>query len=204
MAVAGLSTASLGLVTSGISKRKASICQAVETSSWSRVRREGTIDTSSRSYPRRAKRLRPISTLSRTGIGSPTSVVVGGLGGHLDVVRVALGEPGGGDPGELAALLQLGDGGRTGVAHAGPAGADQLVGHPGQRAAVGHLALDALGDELVVGEDVVGEVPVPAEGLVAPALLHGPQRAHAPVGLVLLAVGEHQLAGGLLDAGEQA
>src|SRR3954463_2701397 len=201
IAVAGLTTASLGLVISGISNRKASICQAVETSSWSRVRRDGTIDTSSRSYPRRAKRFSPISTLSRTGIGSPTSVV-GGFGGHLDVVRVTLGEPGGGDPGELPALLQLGDGGRAGVAHAGPQAAGELVGGAGQRAAVGHLALDPLGDELVVGEDVVGEVPVPAEGLVAPALLHGAQRAHAAVGLVLLAVGEHQLAGGLLDAGE--
>ena len=49
IAVAGLTTASEGLVTSGISNRKASICQAVETSSTSRVRRDGTIDTSSRS-----------------------------------------------------------------------------------------------------------------------------------------------------------
>ena len=42
-----------------------SICQAVETSSTSWVRRDGTIETSSRSYPRRAKRLSPISTVSR-------------------------------------------------------------------------------------------------------------------------------------------
>jgi hypothetical protein len=47
--VAGLTTASLGLVTSGISNRNASICQAVDTSSTSRVRRLGTSDTSSRS-----------------------------------------------------------------------------------------------------------------------------------------------------------
>jgi hypothetical protein len=49
MAVSGLTTASDGLVTSGMSNRKASICHAVETSSTSRVRRDGTIDTSSRS-----------------------------------------------------------------------------------------------------------------------------------------------------------
>jgi hypothetical protein len=49
MAVAGLTTASDGLVTSGMSNRKASICQAVETSSTSRVRRDGTMETSSRS-----------------------------------------------------------------------------------------------------------------------------------------------------------
>ena len=44
-AVAGLTTASDGLVISGMPKRKASICQAVETSSTSRVRRDGTIET---------------------------------------------------------------------------------------------------------------------------------------------------------------
>jgi len=49
IAVSGLTTASDGLVISGMSKRKASICQAVETSSTSRVRRDGTIETSSRS-----------------------------------------------------------------------------------------------------------------------------------------------------------
>jgi hypothetical protein len=48
-AVAGLTTASEALVISGMSNRKASICQCVETSSTSRVRRDGTIDTSSRS-----------------------------------------------------------------------------------------------------------------------------------------------------------
>ena len=51
-----------------------------------------------------------------------------------------------------------------GVAHRGPQAADQLVGDAGQRAAVGHLALDALGHELVVGEDVVGEVAVMEAG----------------------------------------
>ena len=49
LAVAGLITASDGLATSGMPNRKASICQAVETSSTSRVRRLGTIETSSRS-----------------------------------------------------------------------------------------------------------------------------------------------------------
>src|SRR3569833_3284772 len=140
--------------------------------------------------------------LSRTGIGSPTTVV-GGFDGQLDVVRVTRGEPGGGDAGQLAALLQLGDGGRTGIAHPGAETTDELVGHAGQRPAVGHLPLDALGDELVVGQDVVGEVAVPAVGLVA-ALLHRAQRAHAAVGLVLLAVHENQLTQGLLDPGEQA
>ena len=110
--------------------------------------------------------------------------------------------PGRRDAGQLSALLQVGDRGRARVAHRGAQAADELVGDAGQRAPVGHLALDALGDELVVGEDVVGEVAVAAEGLVA-ALLHRAQRAHAAVGLVLLAVHEDELARGLLDAGEQ-
>src|SRR4051794_2167123 len=46
-------------------------------------------------------------------------VVVGRLGGHLDVVRVALLEAGRGDPYEAALLLQLGDGRRADVAHGG-------------------------------------------------------------------------------------
>ena len=63
-----------------------------------------------------------------------------------------------GDPGELTALLQVGDGLRPRVAHRGAQAADELVGDPGQRAAVGHLALDALGDQLVVGEEAPGEL----------------------------------------------
>src|SRR3712207_2533292 len=206
-----------------MSNRKASICQAVETSSMSRVRREGTIETSSRSYPRRAKRLRPISTVSRVVTvtapggsesrrshsrkdprwtrGSPTAVVRG-FDGHLDVVRVALHQAGRGDPGQLTTLLQVGDGLRARIAHGRAQPADELVRDAGQRTAVGHLALDALGDELRSEEHAVGEVAVAAEGLVA-ALLHRAQRPHAAVGLVLLAVDEDQLARRLLDAGEQ-
>ena len=118
-------------------------------------------------------------------------------------MRVALLEPGRGDPDQLAPLLQLGDGRRAGVAHARPQAADELVGDARQRAAVGHLALDALGYELVVGADVVLEVPVLGVRPGLPAGLHRAQRAHAPVGLELLAVDEDQLAGALLAAGQQ-
>jgi hypothetical protein len=47
MAVSGLMTESIGAATTGSSKRYASICQATETSSGSRVRRLGTIAMSS-------------------------------------------------------------------------------------------------------------------------------------------------------------
>src|SRR3954451_13296676 len=84
--------------------------------------------------------------------GSPTAVV-GGFDSHLNIVRVALGQAGTGDPGELTALLQVGDRGRAGVTHGGAPATDELVRDAGPRAALGHLPLDPLGDELVVGED---------------------------------------------------
>src|SRR4051812_44801257 len=98
---------------------------------------------SSRWYPRRALLLSPISTTSRivssclprgenhAGAGRWRSarVVVGGLDGHLDVVRVALLEPGRGDPDEPGALVHLGDRRRPDVAHARAQAADQLLGH---------------------------------------------------------------------------
>ena len=58
------------------------------------------------------------------------AAVVGRLDGHLDVVRVALLEPGRGDPHELPALLQLGDGARADVEHRLLQAADQLVRRP--------------------------------------------------------------------------
>ena len=48
MAVAGETTESIGAARTGISNRYASICQATDTSSGSRVRRLGTIAMSSK------------------------------------------------------------------------------------------------------------------------------------------------------------
>src|SRR5690348_8423023 len=76
--------------------------------------------------------------------------------------------------------------------------------HGTQRAAIGHLALDAFWHQLVVGQDVVLEVPVLAVRTGFAARLHGTERSHAAVALVLLAVDENQLAGALLDTGQQA
>ena len=60
--MAGDTTLSIGHTTSGISNRYASICQAIDTSSGSRVRRDGTIPISSSPYPWRPVFPRPIST----------------------------------------------------------------------------------------------------------------------------------------------
>ena len=62
IAVAGDTTLSIGEAISGSSNRYASICQAIDTSSGSRVRRAGTIPISSSEYARRPDLPRPIST----------------------------------------------------------------------------------------------------------------------------------------------
>ena len=107
-----------------------------------------------------------------------------------------------GDAHEAAVGLDLGDRGCAQVEHGLVQATDELVDHRREGTGVGHLALDALGDDLVVGGDVGLEVAVLGVGL-APARTHRAERAHAAVALELLAVGEHNLAGGLLAAGQQ-
>ena len=72
-----------------------------------------------RSRPRRPRLPRPISisVIEALHLRVSAARVVGGLDGHLDVVRVALLERGRGDPDELALLLQLGDGAGADVEH---------------------------------------------------------------------------------------
>ena len=62
MAVVGETTPSIALATRGSSNRYASISQAIETSSGSRVRRDGAIAMSSKPYARRPVLPIPIST----------------------------------------------------------------------------------------------------------------------------------------------
>src|ERR1700761_64570 len=128
------------------------------TSSGSRVRRAGTIPISSKEYARRPVLPRPISMSVNSGPLLPAAVVRG-LDDHLHVVRVAFLQPGAGDLDERG-VLELLDGAAAAVAHAGPQAADQLVGHRGERPPVRDLALDALGDELVLAQHVVLEVAV--------------------------------------------
>ena len=55
MAVSGETTESIGAAKNGKSNLYASICQVIETSSGSRVRRDGTIAISSNEYAARAR-----------------------------------------------------------------------------------------------------------------------------------------------------
>src|SRR5271167_3744956 len=102
-------------------------------------------------YARRPVLPRPISTSlmclppggrgRRSWLGpvaAGPATVVRRLDGHLDVVRVALGQAGRGDLDEPG-VLQVGDSPGAAVAHGGPQAADQLARDGGQRAAVGHL-----------------------------------------------------------------
>src|SRR5690606_26053531 len=107
------------------------------------------------------------------------------------------------DPHHQLALVQLVAGTRPDVEHGLAQAADELVGDDAQRAAVGHPALDPLRDDLVVVGDVTLEVAVLGVGDAPPAGLHGPQAAHPPVGLVLLAVDVDQVSGALVAAGQE-
>src|ERR1022692_390770 len=89
----------------------------------------------------------------------PAAAVVRRLGDHLDVVRVALGQPSHGDLDE-SCLLQLSDGPGAAVTHRRAQPADQLAGHRRQRSTVRHPTLDALRYQLVLTQHVILEVPV--------------------------------------------
>src|SRR5262245_50119700 len=192
IAEAGDTTESIGGTMSGSSNRYASICHAIDTSSGSRVRRDGTTATSSNAYAARPRFPRPISSsatrfASYSGFAQGAAAlsralrapgrrgallvvatsqplpcakrldrnlparVVGRLGCHLDVVRVALPQPGGGDADELPIALEIADGRCAGVTHCRPQPSDELVGDGRKRAAVRRLAFDALRYQLVVG-----------------------------------------------------
>src|SRR5215467_4985506 len=148
---------------------------------------------------------RPISTSATLNVplGLFPAAVVRRLNRHLHVMRVAFGEPRGGDLNEPG-ILQVADGAGAAVPHGHAQPADELVGDGGERAAVGDLPLDPLRDQLVFTQHVVLEVPVLGVGLAALTVPHRAERAHPPVRLVLLAVDEDHLARALLTAGQQA
>src|SRR5438067_6184172 len=114
-----------------------------------------------------------------------------------DVVRVRLAQPRTRDAHE-ARLLQRVDRRRAAVAHRLAQAADDLVNDALERSLVGHPALDPLGHELVDVLDVALEVAV----LRVAARLHRPDRAHAPVLLVALAMREDDVARSLVGPGE--
>src|SRR3954451_22274698 len=98
----------------------------------------------------------PGGPIAHTGTVTATSArrVVRRLGGHLDVVRVALLEAGLRDPDELPPLLQFRNGARTHIDQRLAQPADQLVAHRRQRPAVGAPPLDALRHDPVVALDL--------------------------------------------------
>src|ERR1700742_4814551 len=156
---------------------------------------------SSSEYARRPVLPRPISMSVTVRVLLPAAVVRG-LDHHLHVVRVAFLQAGPGDLDEPC-LLQLGDRAGTAVPHGRAQAADELVGNRGEVATVGYLALDPLGNKLVLAQHVILEVAVLGVGLAALPVPHRAERAHAPVQLVLLAVDEDHLTRALLAAGEQ-
>src|SRR5580700_1080549 len=109
------------------------------------------ISTTVTSYPPRPRKPVPGSV--------PPAAVVGRLGHHLNVVRMALDQP---CPGDLRepGLLEIGDRPRPAVAHRGPQTAHELIRDRGQRAAERYLRLDALGHQFVLAQHVVLEVAV--------------------------------------------
>ena len=103
-------------------------------------------------------------------------------------------------PHEAGITLQLCDVVAAAVAHRGAEATGQLVQDLSGRAFVGDPTLDPFGHDLVGRLHLALEVAVLGERPV----VHGAERAHAPVGLVPLALGQDDLAGGLVDTGEQA
>ena len=96
-----------------------------------------------------------------------------------------------------ALRLELRDRRRADIAHRGAQAAGELVQDRADRAAIGHLALDALGHQLHLVLDVLLEVAV------GRALRHRAERAHAAIALVGAALVEEHLARALVGAGEQ-
>ena len=120
-----------------------------------------------------ARRLR-----TRPAARRSAGLVVRRLDGHLDVVRVALLEPGRRDPDELAALPAA-PGWCARRRRTSTAAGRRPAGARRRRAGRGrHLALDALGDQLVVGGHVGLEVAVLGVRLLLPARL--PSRRASP------------------------
>src|SRR5205823_14916846 len=110
------------------------------------------------------------------------------------------------DAHEARFLLQLSDGGAAAVAHARAQSADQLIDHGGHGAAIGHAALDTLGNKL--GEAVAIALAIIHAGARRRGFIfsvlhvtltrpdrHGGQRPHAAILLEGAALIKDGLAG---------
>src|SRR5438445_9142417 len=152
-------------------------------------------------------RLPPRASVSALALGLPPfpyllEAIVRRLLRDVDVVHVALLEPGRRDAHELGFLAQLGQGARAEVAHPGAQPAHQLLHDEGERALVRHPPLDALGHELPA--ELLGLLVLKVAVAAPLALAHGLERAHTAVELVGAPLVEDGLARALLGAGEEA
>ena len=123
--------------------------------------------------------------------------VVRRLSRDLNIVHMAFLQPGPGDLDELAVAAHLVDGGAAGIAHGGAQAPDQLVDHRPGAALVGHLALDALGHQLVAGRVLL-------EIAIRRTAGHRAEAAHAAIALEAAALVEDHLAGALVGSGDHA
>src|SRR5665647_522632 len=121
--------------------------------------------------------------------------VIRGLAGNYDIVYVGLAETGCGDLDKPGLLMEFLNGGGPGIAHTGTQTAEQLVNHLRDRAAVGHLALNALWYQFA-GFAVL-------EIAVAGALFHGTDGTHAAIAFVFPTLVEEGVPWGLIGAGKQ-
>src|SRR4051794_32309219 len=140
---------------------------------------------------------RSSATGNSTTFDDGSATIVRRLFRDRHVVRMRLAETGARDA-HKAGALHLVDGRRAAVAHRLTQTADQLVENRRDRALVRHASFDALRHELLDVFHVALEVPVLRERPGA----HRPDRAHAAVLLVALALIDDHLAGRLVGAGE--
>src|SRR5205814_807392 len=127
--------------------------------------------------------------------------VIGRLFRDVDVVDVALLQPGGRDADELRVATEIAERPRPEVSHACAQATDELLHDERERPLVRDASLDPLRNELHAGlvRLVVLEIPVAA----ALALAHRLERPHPAIELVRTALVENRLARALLGAGEE-
>src|SRR5690606_30947199 len=116
--------------------------------------------------------------------------------GHI--MRVAFPNSGGGNSDKLGTVTQLAERLRAAIAHGRPQSADHLVHYLRKRPTVRHAALDTFGNELLDVVLRILKIPVLA------ARLHGSQRSHSAVRLVLPSLVENRLARALLHTSKQS
>src|SRR5829696_1210047 len=125
--------------------------------------------------------------------------VIRSFSGDDNIVRMALAQPGRGDPHEACLALQGRDVRGTNVPHRRAQTADKLVDEIAKRTLVGHPTLDPLWDEFLDVADPFLEIAVLRVGTG----FHGADGTHAPIFLEALPLVEHDFAWTLVDPCQQ-